>query len=272
MFMLNDSGGKIAKQLNELVDLEIIDTTMANLNSTSRAVNSKIKFKKEELEEKTKELEIYKDVDLAIIAYKEMEEVDTKKLNTESDRELLIEAVEQIESLNMKDFDGLDEADIDVGVLFNLGEDLTMLSFETSRLKEMISLISKLTDKQNAITELLKGEVVLGELLAVNEAKVAQKLVSDEIRAIIGDVYRVKEQLSSYGGLDEASTAIEELFGISSSVEEVEYSCVGFKEAMVSFVNYKKQILVLDVDIETGEEELKEQMGDHCPLCGGEVC
>jgi len=270
-FMLNDSGGKIAKQLNELVDLEIIDTTIANLNSKSRAINSKIKFKKEELEEKEKDLANYKEVDSAISSFKTIEKTISEKEGLQKEITELSSFISDLDKLDLSRFDGLDEASDMLADISVLRVDIGLKETQYESLLRLMNDARNLSNQNKALSKAIEGESLIDDILAINDEKIALEAVSNEIRGAIESIYSIKEELASFEHLDGALELIGEIEEIDSSIEDLEYSHLALKDYLIDFTNHKNIIKVLDGRIEEMEVELKEEMGDSCPLCGGAV-
>ena len=270
-FMLNDSGGKVAKQLNELVDLEIIDTTIANLNSKSRAINSKIKFKKEELVEKEKELATYKDVDFAISSFKKIESAITEKECLQKEIVELSSFISDLEKLDLGRFDGLDEASDRLTEITTLNSEIDVLEVEYESLLRLCADVRNLTNQEKVISKALGGESIIDELLAINDDKIALEAVSNEIRVAIESIYSIKEELASYEHLDGALELIASIEKIESSSLELSTEEGELSGLLYNFKSLKEEKGKLDERIEFYEDKLKEEMGDVCPLCGGEI-
>ena len=270
-FMLNDSGGKIAKQLNELVDLEIIDTTIANLNSKSREINSRVKFKKEELVEKEKDLEKYKDVNSAISSFKLIEKLVEKKETLQKDVISLGGFILDLDGMNLEQFDGLDEASDMLASLTVDSASIDLLETQYESLLRLKTTASDLASQKKAISKALEGESLLDDILAINDDKIALIAVSNEIRGAIESIYAIKEELGSFEHLDDALKAIEEMSGMPAKIDELEYDHQALKDYLINFTNHKNMIKVLDGRIEEMETELKEEMGDTCALCGSKL-
>lgn len=270
-FMLNDSGGKVAKQLNELVDLEIIDTTIANLNSKSRTTNSRIKFKKEELDAKNEELESYKDVEAAISAFKEIEKLITEKEAIQKETDVLNKLISDYEGLDLGRFDGLDEASDRLAEIHTLRAEIDLKDTERESLSRLIESATSLASQEKAISKALEGESLLDDILAINEEKVALKAVSDEIRVAIDMIYSIKEELASFEHLDEALELLDEISKVEEQSKLIATQEGELSGLLYNFNSLRAEKLKLDEEIEFYESKLKDEMGEICPLCGGEV-
>jgi chromosome segregation ATPase len=65
IFLLSESSGEVARKLNNIAELELIDISISNLNSQRREIKERIKFNKEKKEELEKQIETYKWVENA---------------------------------------------------------------------------------------------------------------------------------------------------------------------------------------------------------------
>ena len=270
-FMLNDSGGKIAKRLNELVDLEIIDTTISNLNSKSRALNSKLKFKKEELEEKNLELEKYKDVDYAIGAFKKIEVIVVEKETTQKEIVELSKMILDLENFDLSRFDGVDEASEMLVDITSCKANCDLIDTSKQELSINIDSVVNLSSKEKAISKLLESESDLDDILATKECKDAIIATSNEIRANIESIYLIREEMKVFDGIDEALVELDGIEKIGMKLESIDYDRCGLNDYLTQLNIHKKNKVDLDSVIEELEIELKDEMGDVCPLCGGEL-
>ena len=62
-FLLSETAGEVGRELNRMVDLEVIDRTLKNLNTRSREVSRAIEFHTESVREQRKALRGYEGLD-----------------------------------------------------------------------------------------------------------------------------------------------------------------------------------------------------------------
>lgn len=90
-YLLAESPGQVARTLNQIVHLDKIDSTLANIESRKREVGQKIKAGAEQLEGLNQALSGFPDLEAAEEFVKDLEETERQLRQTEYTRQLLTE-------------------------------------------------------------------------------------------------------------------------------------------------------------------------------------
>lgn len=180
------SPGERAKQINQYVDLEIIDTTIANINSTLRALKKKSTDEEAQIVKYKEELDKYKYLSDADKALTDIEKTNNRIKNIRTDLcnlEDLKMALEDIEE-ELVEYDGVEEAEKELDVLIALNEDkeknaaslnkLNAIAEEYTEVTQQIEQLNKIDEKAfNEIESLYdkkkKSEKDLDRLMCLAE-------------------------------------------------------------------------------------------------------
>lgn len=101
-FLLSQSPGDVAKTLNEVADLEVIDRTLGNLNSSTREENQRIEIVKEKEKELSDLFSKFKNVPEAETLLETAELLNSKKRQYSDKASGIKEMVEKIEEAEEK--------------------------------------------------------------------------------------------------------------------------------------------------------------------------
>lgn len=98
-FLLSNTAGEVAKYLNQIAQLEVIDKALSNVKSRKNKLNREIPALEENLKEKEKALEKYDQLDDIEELIENIEAVNEKAEEMESEIEELKELQEELQSL-----------------------------------------------------------------------------------------------------------------------------------------------------------------------------
>lgn len=229
-FLLNKTGGEVAKVLNNTVDLGIIDNTISNITQEYNMVNASIKQGKEQIAYYVRELYKYKDLDTinSILTELEAEEGHLNRL-----AEFIDTGVELKKSL---------------GNLLEIEEDTS------NSIKQDKAVESALVGLAGTEQEIIKGKKIIlnakNMLDTDNRLSLTKKEVSD------------KNEL-----LNKAKETLEGLINKAAELTASEDTCIKLGETIKIYndhtVNYAKTKEVLD----NLKQEFKTLMPEVCPLC-----
>jgi exonuclease SbcC len=149
------SPGERAKQINQYVDLEIIDTTIANINSTLRALKKKSTDEEAQITEYKEELDKYKYIEDADKLLTDIEKTNNRiksVRNSLCNLEDIKMGLEDIE-IELSEYDGIEDAEKELDVLIELNEDIKKNDIA---LNKLIAIAEEYTEVTQQIEQLNK--------------------------------------------------------------------------------------------------------------------
>lgn len=167
-FLLADKPGQVAKKLNKVSGLVIMDKAISDINSQVRNCNSMIKMNETEIKEKQEELKNTKWVESAQNFAKKLNIIDTKIKTKENYFDALnkhLQIIYNIENAIKKDFIELDEAN---KKLIDLKTQNQKIISENRELNILNKLIDALIDNDlrlKATTGIHEALTLLNELI-----------------------------------------------------------------------------------------------------------
>lgn len=231
-FLLNSTPGEVGKYINEVVDLEIIYRTLANVDKRLRSTTRELNTEEENFKNLNKEYKTYNWIDNANEELDELEHLDLNILNTEIELKDLNNLIIDIEELDeqisyYKKTTNLKE---EYNELQSLNDHILNSEKELKDLKDLIIEIEELDNSIRYYKQ--KGETLKQEL---NELKKEKR----EEQTVIN--IEVTKEL--------ATQAVEELSKINPTIN------IDKDDMEKVFESWKD---MLD-DLE------------YCPLCGQEI-
>lgn len=156
-FMLTKSPGQVAKELNNIIGLSIIDTVTLTINKTVKKTKSEIEFQDQEIKKKEtgiKELDWVKSASEEIDHLIKLDNAILSKIDYANDLENLIAEYKDIED-GLKKFTSLDSAILGIVELKTIVKSNETKAQMADSLKTVINMI-KTVDINLSSTELLK--------------------------------------------------------------------------------------------------------------------
>ena len=272
-FLLSDTDGQVAKKLNELVNLDIIDKTIAGLTSRVKATNKNIEIKKEQVESIDEQIEKYDDLDKAISDFDKLSSLENQYFTLDDSYRDLSVAIERIEETEneLKEFGNIEECIGDLGSLLDslaFKDGLSKsISFLSNSLSSVISTHNELKNYNNvdkAISE-------IDCLLSLCDSRQKHKMSYVALNGQILVIEHTEKELAGFGDLDNVHSSLEKLIEWKNELNEKEIFKVQLEEKI-------EQIKSMVADIKSEEDELgvlenkfKEALGDRCPLCESKI-
>jgi len=212
-YLLNDSPGKVAQELNEAVGLDIIDTTYSKINSIVNKTKGDKNRIKLSLKEATFDLKKYKglgDMEIKVLEWEEnyhkLTELEEKITNIHS----LIDNIEKWERdlRDIKEFLKVEPLLVDVTLLIE-GE-YEKVSRKVALLNQLITSITKNKEEQAYIKEWLEIETPIKKIKTNIKLHADIVFKHDKLEKICRSIHELKEdQGAANAALELAVTAYE---------------------------------------------------------------
>jgi len=199
-FLLNESSGEVARRLNEIADLQIIDTTIANNNRALREAATDIAVcaaKRDETEEAMEELAFLDDLKEDL---DKLHVLEARYVSVEGEREDLSDVVEAIQTLlEDNDYEWMEGVGEAIADLQAKEAALDAVATEKALLGQRHSDAVDLNGVIDILSEELKGVPALAQL---EKRKTQHTTVTQQIQFLHGDIceYRKnKKALAKWG-------------------------------------------------------------------------
>ena len=210
-FLLNDTAGDVAKKLNQLVGLDIIDLSLKNINTIVKSANQEASNATNSAIEKEQAISRYKNVDDLLVQVSVIEKIlfDLNK-HKESQNKLqqIIERVSWAEK-DIKKFTSKIETETGLNIIIELIKDqeeteeieaeLQSAITNLQSVNEIIKRDTALTDNVNKINKILELDKK-AETLSV-KTKNLEPLIEqvNNLSGIVSECeYKIKEQTKKY--------------------------------------------------------------------------
>jgi len=269
-FLLSETSGEVGKQLNQLVDLSIIDTTLTALNSQNKNCTKKISFLEESEKKQHEIVKQYKDFTKA---KKALDDLTTKeqmfKLNMR--RSLELENILKAYLTKQKSVEGLGRITESLAAIEVMEKQQENLSQIRSKYVTFSAFVSKMRDKQKVVTRLndvdAAGERYTG-LTILWESNRAHERRAEDLSRFITLTQSASNALRVLAPTSEALEALEALKQRYGRRQERLGRQETLSQAMNKVQQKSEKVGALSAEIVIMEQEHKELYGDNCPLCG----
>lgn len=249
-FLISDSPGQVAKTLNQVADLQIIDLSLQAVKQKVREAKSNKKFYEEEFkkqEEKVEDLQWVKELDKDYKVYEQLQSkadaIDYSQLESQLD---LIQTLQE-------EVDSLPDTTIDRGLLTSAEQEI---SIDYSYLEGLLTTIEA---NQVDIPDSSEDQKLIRE--AINQLDI-------DISGLESVVEAAEEALEDYNWypetIDDLSGEIESLQTMDDRLQSVnnlvDCCLTAQKREEGAIANYEKK--KEDYEVRLRELEI-------CPVCGG---
>lgn len=277
-YLLNESAGQVASQLNEKVGLNIIDTSLSKVNSIIKKDKKDIEYKDEDYKDKKERLKEYETLGI----------LDSRIQNIESRFEALSSLVAALDSINL--VDRIETIEYKINILPVL--DKSIIEKTKTLVAEYEQVLTFL--QLNNIVE--RTEFITSQLYSISEMNYSYD-----------DTDVLKEKINKVGELNNMCTDIIRLLSehdrINDAFNETEdfLSCKGIYDRVKSSIDdyvevendamWLERMIEKDRELTKGAERIFEVLNRHkkeyeevkeevgvCPVCqkpfneNGECC
>ncbi len=166
-FLLQDTPGEIARKLNELVGLDIIDVLYKNIAAEIRDVNYQIGLKKNTISDIEEELEKFKNLDVIEKLIKSIEKNYQKTAETTSAVNFLEKSIESLESIDkdMVQLQILSKLEKKTKKVSDAYDDYLSVESKVSSIQSMIVSLEDIEKDLEEYTEWVKIEETINSIL-----------------------------------------------------------------------------------------------------------
>ena len=266
-FLLNQKPVEVARYLNKLVDLDIIDTTTSNMNKRKLKVDSDLKRKVKELEEKEKELEAYDDIEELELILSSVEK-DNKKFEDQlEEAKNLVYYVQNIDKKEIElselqktiDFESKVDSVLEIAEIIEENKELADILYNS---------IENLKEKEKELTVLnniIKSESIVDEIITLGKKMIEQQEISDSLYETVKGITDKEETIAEINDILTEEDSVNEIISDYEKMLFVDDESNQLEKSMKAIKGYEGKLKGINIQIKEMEKDLPET----CPLCKG---
>jgi len=232
-FLVSKSGPEIQRTLNEVANLDLIDTTMTNLNGMKIKNSTEINEKTEKLSEYEETIERLSGID----KIKESAFAVSSRVENVSEKKKDLAAILYTADLAESGIKSINDA-----------------SYQLSKLRT----ISDISIKQESLNSKMK--LLRSLSLCTSECLITQE-----------DIRIIKEKLEKYTNLSSVSDKFTKIKDRKKNLSEKKSALMGIIEIEDNLKTTSECISTSEKELLSVSKELKDLIGDRCPVCGKEI-
>ncbi len=253
-FLIMDSPGKVARTLNKVADLQIIDQSRKEIRAKGKEAKTEKKYLENELEIQEEKIKKLQWVTEASKEYEKIEELDSEVLRLKTDSQNLESIVQTCLTLR-KEVESIPDMSEDLGSL-----------------KDAIKGVTYDDTLELAINKVLENQITIPDPVDDIQKMIALRIqLSDPYPRSLAKAVRVaadlRDEVSSYPEvIDDLSSTLLELNAATAAKDELE-------EAILTVVSARNSVDFATSEYETSTVKLEKKMKELgiCPLCGGDL-
>ena len=258
VFWFSQTAGEVSRQLNAVVDLGIIDTTISNIGAKVRLFQSEIQVMKKRLDEAKENLEKVSWVVVADKEYKEVERLQEDKDTLSTHVATLSDRVGRIGDAE-KTRHTANTAAADCRVVGLLG-----VAAKTAAEKvESLCILIHLATKSEETIE--KGSPDISQLTGHKENELTRRVRIRVLKDLI-DSIEWNESVIDYGVPD-----VKPLEKCVGDFDRSKNSALSLKRLITDIQHQQRFLIAFKNEEIKAHDDLEKEMIGTCPVCGKEM-
>ena len=259
-FMLTETAGEVARMLNRVVKLDNIDTTLKQINTYSRRLNTQkdqFKYVIDDLEKQILKNDI-EDVEQSVELYEQLETVEGNLTEKQKDLKALDYQLRLIHDRIDGNTVVAREELIELGM--NLYQKYEKVAYSQSSLLSVASSAKALQEKEYNLIAIDTGQI---DKLLVSYNSTEESY--NKLSALQDGIVNLKTE-SLYADID-----VEFIEKLQHTYWDIVATTDDLVDLGANIESKKKAIVDRELSITNEEEGLHKLLGDKCPLCGKEI-
>lgn len=269
-FLISETPGEVARVLNRVVNLDIIDKSLSRAESQKRSINSQIKLLSEQLENREDDLKKFDtldDMDYKLQILEETDKCISEAVDASND---IVNILEEFDELKKQDFSILN-AENELNSTIALHRHISLNDDTLCGLNDVIS-------RQNSLSHDLKQ---LNVTLDIEPEITSLEVLNEEITTISGDIKLLNYEIDTYYKCSAPMRKLNVLANIDiNSMFEQEINIEKMQKKHTSI--FAHLALIQDFNKKLNELKIKEMeqefyamlpekcSPDICPLLNGD--
>jgi len=199
-FLLNDTAGDVAKKLNRLVGLDIIDSSLKNINRTVKTANQEASNATNSAIEKEQTVSKYKNVDDLLIQVGEIEKILFNLNEYKESQNKLQQVVERVSwaEKNIKEFTSKIETETDLNIIIGLIKDQEETEEIEAELQSAITNLQSVNEIIKKDTALTDNVNKINKILELDKKAETLSIKTRSLEPLIEQVNNLSETITEY--------------------------------------------------------------------------
>lgn len=271
-FLLQNTPGEVARKLNEVIGLDIIDESLSKINSIVSIASSEVTKIQSDIDTNTEKLKQYKDLSEIEELVNELDSLKIKYDDSINDAMRLESILEELDDISeeLSLLPNIEKIEKEVSCIKSLYQDWLNTDIEEQRLNVLVTNAGNTKSRLAKIDVLLESEkdlILLKQLnndcLEVNEQIERLDYLIKDLKVTQHKISKSNILLRSEKDVNELIVMQEELNLYSESTNKLDTMIRQAKTHAVRIKNTSSEISTF----ESKEKELKKIM-KICPTCG----
>jgi DNA repair ATPase RecN len=209
------SSGEVAKQINQYVNLDIIDTSLANINSTVRDLTKKVEENKETLKLLQEEIEAkYSNLDKAEQQLVFLEKINKRWVEITAGAKRLDELIAIGDDVKgkLKEYKNLSVKHSELMKLCDLFDENTQLNKDKDKLGKIIEKSNYVTNTLKRCANVKEKSKDLERIRVLEESRKECRDDSQRLTFLYNSISRIRKDIERIGGsIKEKENQIEKV-------------------------------------------------------------
>jgi len=271
-YLLQDSPGEVARKLNDIVGISIIDKTIKAINSIVSTAKQKSEEELEKVKKKEEELKQFDNLESIQLLIEDIEKDDLYLLEID---DKIVNTNEIIESINTI------QADINnvnnklrfrrrVDALLADSRIISELNYDIEDTKNLLNEISLINEEIEECNDFLKYKKDIEECIEISKDIEVESKKIESVDILINNLLDINSSIEECTDYLSVSPTVIELTNESLSLLELEKQFKSVKTVINSLNDLQKKISLETVDFNIHKVKYDDILfkGGQCPTCG----
>lgn len=271
-FILSQSASEVGRDLNKIVNLEIIDIASSNIEKTKRKFKSDLDKTLVDLDVVENKLLSYSNLDNIEIDLQILENSDKKLEDKIELHNTIIDLLDKINNVEdrVNNINSIQYED-EINTLIEVKKSTFDKVIKRNNLQSIYKTISQLEWKLKTANASIDLEKDLNNLIQQNKNIEFSITKRKLIQNIITKITDIEKSIKELDNEIKDEKLVMKLLNINDKILDAIDRRNGLDYRLTSILVLEKQIKDKDQSINKLEKEYKELLGDVCPLCNQEI-
>lgn len=267
-FLLGMSAADVAKYYNEIVHLEIIDKTIANIASTLRKERAALETEKEIEKEKTEKLKEY---DWLPGAEKEIVKLELLQQNIndlKNDQSVLQGLTDELKGLEKanQELEKITKFENILLILIAQDEEINNLQNDYNNLSSLIDKLESLIETKEKLNQIVEFENQVSSLIEQSNQISEERKSEDELAEYIDLLRGYQETKKQRNDIIKFEDNVKELLVLDGEIEGWVIMYNSLQDLLSERLSLNQKHENIKIELTDLEIEFKKAMPDICPI------
>jgi hypothetical protein len=269
-FMLNDNSSTVAKTLNKMVNLEIIDESISNAGKIIRKIKKEKDASDINLKKYSEEIAKFDFIEAMGKDVNELLELEKELIENKEGHEHLVGIRENLENLS-KELKSIEDITSNSTLVENVLKLHNALDEKIEQRTDLFDIKDSISTKERELKEIdrtVKNKDLVEKLLPLFDLK--SKKVDEYNKRLdcIENIEAYEAELKTYTDVDKYKGNVAELLTLYDELDTLKKEYQTLEGISVSIEDWEDDLRDYDKSIEEDFEKIKDEA---CPVCGGEM-